>query len=96
MHHPEQPPLPGVRDVGLRRKHAVDRRAGVSRLANQRVDIVDQAVVVDEHVDRLIDRHLAEQRELVRPSPEPGSPQQMLDLAIRSFRHDPTISWHKY
>ena len=54
VHHPEQPSLPRVEDVGRGENGAVPARGDldVARLADLRVDVVGNLLVVDEAVDR--------------------------------------------
>jgi hypothetical protein len=52
MHHPEEPALAGILDVGVRGKLTTARRdADVAVLADQRIDAVRGLLVVDQATD---------------------------------------------
>ena len=89
VQHPEQPPLAGIADVRLRSERTSARRdADVSRLEDFRVDVVFDALVVHQPIDRAVEGQRPERVELVGPRTKPGAPEQMLDLLIEGSTHN--------
>jgi hypothetical protein len=81
VHHPKQPPLAGVLDVGVRRELAPSRRhADMVNLPNPRVHVVGLPFVVDEVVDDRRNRYCVELGEVRGRGAESRPPQQMRHL----------------
>src|SRR5262249_18821072 len=87
VHHPEQPPLPRVGDVRVRGKLSARGDAEISRLRDLLVDVVGDAVVVDEQVDRLGDRKISVVVQFVGTCAEAGAAEQMFDLRVYASGH---------
>ena len=87
MHHPEQPALARVGDAGIRREGAAGGRADVAGLADIQIHVVGDGLVVDEHVDDVVERGAGVQIQFVASRAEAGAPQQVFDLTVRSPGH---------
>ena len=86
MHHPEQPPLPGVVNAGVWRELAARRDAHVRAVADPRVHVIGLLLEVDQVGGNGGDRRIGETDKIRRIGAERRPSQQMLHLPVES-RH---------
>src|SRR5215510_6933176 len=79
VHHPEQPALARIFDVGVGRESTGTRHdADVCRVPDLRIDVVGQVVVVQQAIEQLERRHVFIRLELLGTRAESRTPRQML------------------
>src|SRR4051812_30172946 len=87
MHHPEQPPLPGIVGHRVRRERSARSRADESRLADIAVDGVRYRLVIHQPVHRPRVRERDERRQIVLTRAEAGPAQKMRNELVVCCHH---------
>jgi hypothetical protein len=89
VHHPEQPPLPGIVDVGLRLEttRCPGGHAHVAGTADLVVHVVREPLEVEQPLDGRDVRHRRVSGDVLLGRPDRCTPQQVFDVLLASPRH---------
>jgi hypothetical protein len=84
MQHSEEPPLTRVFDIRIRGELPAGRDTNVTNLADLRVDIVRQLLILDESIDNRSDRQVLELGHFGGSGAKPRSPKKVIQRILAS------------